>query len=187
MAIKTIGELTEIQSAGANDVLLIETENGPRKIKASAVGGSGGDATADLTLIAVATGITSSGNNGEAITGYSSFTLTVNKDFDALLAKARTKFLSLDGSVSWTDTQTTAKEVRPVSIWKQEVAPSSAIVAFGIQTEKDGVIVYIDSFLYKGEAQSDSSEVYRRMGLTICLIYEDTDGNTQIVDLAQGG
>lgn len=37
MAITTINDLTEIQSAGANDVLPISTENGVKKIKASAI------------------------------------------------------------------------------------------------------------------------------------------------------
>lgn len=42
MAITTIDNLQEIQSAGENDVLPISTGNGVKKIKASNLGGGGG-------------------------------------------------------------------------------------------------------------------------------------------------
>lgn len=42
MAITTIDNLQEIQTAGENDVLPISTGNGVKKIKASALGGGGG-------------------------------------------------------------------------------------------------------------------------------------------------
>ena len=43
MAITTIDNLQEIQTAGENDVLPISTGNGVKKIKASALGGGGAE------------------------------------------------------------------------------------------------------------------------------------------------
>ena len=63
MSVITIDSLTEVQSAGENDYLLLSTSNGAKKIKASAVGGSGNfdvtvtlgeTVTADKTLQEIA-------------------------------------------------------------------------------------------------------------------------------------
>lgn len=145
----------------------------------------GGGESVDLTLVAVAT-IAHSGYNTEAVSSFTSFSLTTEKTFDALLAKARTKILSCDGSLSWTD-ESTMIEMRPVEIWKQEIAPAALLAYYGITSSKDGILVYFDSFNYRSEATSDETEVYRRIGAygAMRLIYEDANGDMQIVDPSQ--
>lgn len=51
MAIISIDSLAEINTAGDEDVLLISTSSGAKKIKASAIGGSGSGSGADEFLI----------------------------------------------------------------------------------------------------------------------------------------
>ena len=74
MAITTIDNLTEIQSAGANDVLPISTANGVKKIKASALGGGGGAEDFVVTFTIDDTGgsetVTSDKTVAEIITAY---------------------------------------------------------------------------------------------------------------------
>lgn len=186
MAITTINDLTEVQSAGANDVLPISTASGVKKIKASAIGGSGGDATADLTLVAVAAGVETSGSyNDQAVTSFTSFTLTVNKDFDSLLSKARTKRLALDGSISWQSEMGT--QIAEVDLLDQTVIPKEMASVLGITTNKDFIYVSLSSIYKRGSEPGENLDLYLRFVPALRVIYEDTNGTMQIIDPSQGG
>lgn len=185
MSLITIDQLEEIQSAGNEDVLLISTADGARKIKASAISGGGGESV-DLTLVAVASGITTSGSyNTQAITGFTSFTLTANKGFDTLLAKARTKRLSIDGGVSWiTDGVAT---IADVNVHEQSVYPKEALSQLGLATNKDAILLSLSSIYKRGDQTDRELELYLRFSPAMRLIYEDTNGDMQIIDPSQGG
>lgn len=149
-------------------------------------GGGGGDATADLTLVAVASGITTSGSyNTQAITGFTAFTLTANKGFDTLLAKARTKKLSIDGGVSWTTDGVAT--IADVNVHEQSVYPKEALSQLGIVTNKDTILLTLSSIYKRGDQTDRELELYLRFQPAMRLIYEDTNGDMQIIDPLQGG
>lgn len=169
MAITTIDNLQEIQSAGANDVLPISTANGVKKIKASALGGGG----SFVGFTVSATG-TYSGEHQQ--TTLSSITLTTENTMAELLTEADDNILGLRGKLTAGESGQMQYDY-PCLIEQQAVVSAEALAQMGITSDTSGIVLAITSWL------CDGNNVYKRF-LNTFLIYSSS-GEMVISDMTQ--
>lgn len=146
-------------------------------------GSSGSGSSADLVISINAGSIGTKTPTG--ISSFTSFTVSIGKSYDDVLAKARTGSLDIDGGLYWsyTDGGTPVSTcVRPIMVMSQEVYPAAALSQLGLSTQKDAIVITVNAGCYDYDSKDETMELIACMGEGAMRVIAEISNEIVVID-----
>lgn len=176
MSILNINNLTEVESSALtdNDMLVLGTASGAKKIKANSLGGGGSDFSYDLNISATASAM---GEHGELT--ISDCEVTSDKTIDDMISKIEDgQMLTVSGGIAYEDSGWdylySLGDVAMVGI-----IPGEALEELEITADGDAVLINVVSYAYIRSGGTVTTYVRSTFQL---LLYE-VSGELQYLDM----